>query len=160
LPGLQARSNTMCVDVPGGSSQEGLRLQLWHCHGSDSQGAPQRWQFIFYGTDPAGHPAYVIRNIGNNLCMTWGLVFNPNPPGNIFQEPCPVFDVHQATLWVILDGSLQTTRLEAAHVNSSTGQVTSWGFCLRANDSSDANGTPLSTTTACARDADEVWALG
>ncbi len=120
-PGLQARSNTLCLDVPGGSSQEALRLQLWRCHGSDSQGAPQRWQFIRWGTDPDGHPSQ--------------------------------------TVWVILDESLQTSRLEAASWIMATGAVVDLGHCLSAYDTSDANGTPLNLGD-CSRNVDQVWALG
>ena len=41
--------NTMCVDVPGGSTSPGALLQLYHCHGYASDGGPQRWQFINMG---------------------------------------------------------------------------------------------------------------
>src|SRR5262249_9111182 len=155
--GLQARNNTMCVDVPGGSSQEGLLLQLWHCHGSDSQGAPQRWQFIRWGTDPDGHPAYLVENTGNHLCISWELAFTRNPPGNIDQVSC-VSSNPSLTVWVILDESLQTSRLEVATWNMATGAVVDGGHCLEAYDSSDNNGTPLRLGD-CSRNADQVWAL-
>jgi len=158
-PGLQARSNTLCLDVPGGSSQEALRLQLWRCHGSDSQGAPQRWQFIRWGTDPDGHPAYFVQNTGNHLCLRWALFSNPNPPGNIIQAPCIVSGAPSQTVWVILDESLQTSRLEAASWIMATGAVVDLGHCLSAYDTSDANGTPLNLGD-CSRNVDQVWALG
>lgn len=157
--GLQARNNTMCVDSPSGSSKEGLELQLWHCHATDSGGAPQRWQFIRWGTDPDGHPAYLVENTGNHLCLNWELALSPHPPpGNITQTSC-FRGTTSLTVWVILDETLQTTRLEAAFWNMSTGTVTDFGHCLIAHDFSDNNGTPLNLGD-CTRDADKVWALG
>src|SRR5437763_10278057 len=44
-----ARANTMCVDVPGGSMSAGTGIQLFHCHGYGSDGGPQRWHFNFQG---------------------------------------------------------------------------------------------------------------
>jgi hypothetical protein len=41
-PYITGRSNILCLDVPGGSVQNNQPLQLFHCHGSDSAGAPQR----------------------------------------------------------------------------------------------------------------------
>ena len=35
-----------CLDVPSGSSSLGLRLQVFHCHGFASNGAPQLWKFV------------------------------------------------------------------------------------------------------------------
>jgi hypothetical protein len=32
-----------CLDDPGGATSGNTPLELWHCHGYDSQGTPQRW---------------------------------------------------------------------------------------------------------------------
>lgn len=34
-----------CLDDPGGSTAVNTPLELWHCHGYDSMGTPQRWGF-------------------------------------------------------------------------------------------------------------------
>ena len=66
---LNAQSNTMCVDAPGGTTARGAHLQLFHCHGYASDGAPQRWQFVPTGGSD-GNPIYQIRNVTSGLCIT------------------------------------------------------------------------------------------
>jgi Ricin-type beta-trefoil lectin domain len=34
-----------CLDDPGGANQTGDPLELWHCHGYDSRGSAQQWNF-------------------------------------------------------------------------------------------------------------------
>jgi len=51
--------NTMCVDDPSHSTTFNTRLQLFHCHGYASNGAPQRWFFNPTFTED-GTAAYVI----------------------------------------------------------------------------------------------------
>lgn len=51
--------NTMCVDDPGHSTIFNTQLQLFHCHGYASNGAPQRWFFNPTFTED-GTAAYII----------------------------------------------------------------------------------------------------
>ena len=50
LPFGHGKGNTMCVDVAGGTTAPGTQLQLYHCHGYASDGAPQRWHFLGGGS--------------------------------------------------------------------------------------------------------------
>jgi hypothetical protein len=73
-------SFNQCLDVPGGSINPAVRLQLFHCHGFDSNGAMQLWQFIHVGTD-----SYRIVNKKSGLCLTAGGEGNGSA---VFQDYC------------------------------------------------------------------------
>lgn len=40
-PGIVSRLNGLCIDIPGGQINDGVRPQMWQCNGS----AAQRWRF-------------------------------------------------------------------------------------------------------------------
>jgi len=151
FPGVLSRSNVMCLDDPGGSTQAGQFLQMWHCHGSGSDGAPQRWQFIPVATSPDGRTAYVIRNTGSHLCLAIGFPFGRNPPpSNVFQNPCPVIGASGAQVWLIGNPDSVAPaqfQLQVGFLNSGT--VGPVDDCLTANDLSDVNGTGLFWGSAC-----------
>jgi hypothetical protein len=78
---------SLCLDVPGGSSAPGTRLQAFHCHGYDNHGNPQRWLFI-----NVGNGAYQIQNNGNHLCATAMLQASSNPRyGFVTQQACGAY---------------------------------------------------------------------
>lgn len=56
----------VCLDVPGGTTQNRYPLQMYHCHGYASNGAPQRWEFIRNWDGSTYH----IINQSNLLCVT------------------------------------------------------------------------------------------
>jgi hypothetical protein len=58
-----------CLDVPSGKSDTGLVLQVFHCHGYDSNGAPQRWAFRRDGKDLAGNDKFEIMNLASRECL-------------------------------------------------------------------------------------------
>jgi hypothetical protein len=66
-----------CLDVPNGSNSIGLHLQLYHCHGYASDGAPQRWTFI-----PVGSNLYLIDSNASGRCM------QDLDPQDIEQDSC------------------------------------------------------------------------
>jgi hypothetical protein len=71
-----------CSDVPGGTGSVGARLQIFHCHGYDRQGGPQR----FY-IDDMENGFFMIRNRDTQKC--WNLLDNSgldNTP--IIQDNC------------------------------------------------------------------------
>jgi len=76
-PYLHAQGFSLCADDPSGSTSSGTPLQLYHCHGYASNGAPQRWVFI-QPEDNNGNPiydsngasVYEIYNIAGGLCLT------------------------------------------------------------------------------------------
>jgi hypothetical protein len=75
-PNLQAQGFSLCADDPSGSTSSGTPLQLYHCHGYASNGAPQRWVFIQPEDNNGnliydeGHPVYEIYNMAGGLCLT------------------------------------------------------------------------------------------
>jgi hypothetical protein len=75
-----------CLDVPYGSNSVGLHLELYHCHGYASDGAPQRWNFI-----PVGSNIYLIYNVASGRCL------QDFDPQDIVQDSC------QSNYWELVD---------------------------------------------------------
>lgn len=99
--------HAICLDVTNGSTSPGAVMQVFHCHGSDPNGAPQLWEFVkqFDGN-------YLIEQ-KDGLCLA--------PAGNALmmvamtQEPCRT-TVGQE--WMERDSALgnRATELEDASV--------------------------------------------
>lgn len=70
-----------CLDNTNGSNNVDNPVQVYHCHGYDNKGAPQRWQLFNRSDDPANNPYYEIRNVGTNQCL-YALNLG------VVQEPC------------------------------------------------------------------------
>jgi hypothetical protein len=75
-PYLTAQHITLCLDDPEGSRAANTLLQLYHCHGYASNGAPQRWTFLptfdSKTGDPltgSGHILYKVVNTVTGLCL-------------------------------------------------------------------------------------------
>jgi hypothetical protein len=71
-PYLNAQGITLCADDTNGSTAPHNPAQLYHCHGYDSKGAPQRWGFVPF--DPGtisedGHTVYHLYNYGAGECL-------------------------------------------------------------------------------------------
>lgn len=160
-PYIRARGNTMCLDVPAGSTQNYVALQLFHCHGSDSQGAVQRWQFVPEVTTSDGVTAYAIVNSGNNLCLSWVLAFR-DIPSSIVQLPCPPGSGSASTLWVIKQSPGNPDDFELGLVFASNGNLSpAFNGCLAALNTSDVNGTLFGLHTCAAfDDATQIFNLG
>jgi hypothetical protein len=102
--GLLGSNPPLCVDVIDGQMSANTSLQLYHCHGTDSGGGPQRWHFGAVGPNE-----YQIWNTNSGLCI--GFSNNVAAAGNrIAQQPCS-----RAPLWTQLDvvGSPGYEQLEA-----------------------------------------------
>ncbi len=56
-----------CLDDPSGSATPNTHVQLFHCHGYATNGGPQRWLFMLWGTLSPGNTAYRI--VSHNLCL-------------------------------------------------------------------------------------------
>jgi hypothetical protein len=65
LPGV---SSSECLDVPSGSTGV-VAIQMFHCHGYASNGAPQLWNVFYVGNDGAGRPMYEIFNKAGKGCI-------------------------------------------------------------------------------------------
>jgi hypothetical protein len=161
-PGLNTQSNTLCFDVPNGTGSIGTTIQLYHCHGYDSNGAPQRWRFIPFTTDADGEAAYLIENMGNHLCLSY-------TPGNgdfffVSQDSCLDSQSNLVHLWVIRSenpsGTDPNFMLDSVTWNASTG-VYDNGHCISASNASDANRTRLVLVECTSfQDPQEVFSLG
>jgi Ricin-type beta-trefoil lectin domain len=147
-PYLTAKANTLCVDAPGGTTAPGAHLQLFHCHGYGSDGAPQRWQFHFVGSD--GWPLYEIRNVHSGLCATLTST-------GITQDTCSSSFVY----WELRSENLWSAdpNVELGIWNSSVSGPGS--YCITAGNSSDSDHTPLVATQCDAPFANgrQVWNL-
>jgi Ricin-type beta-trefoil lectin domain len=150
----------MCLDVPGGSTQSYVPLQLFHCHGSDSQGAVQRWQFVPEVTASDGTTAYAIVNSSNNLCLTWVLAFK-GISSNIVQLPCQASG-SASTLWIVKQSTGNPDDFELGLVFAANGSISpAFNGCLAARDTSDANGTLFGLHTCAAfDDVTQLFRLG
>jgi hypothetical protein len=135
IPLDNARANTMCMDVPGGSMSAGTALQFFHCHGSGSDGGPQRWHFNFQGLVANGDRAYQIWNTNSGLCI--GFANNSAVAGTrLVQERCD-----QAPTWTehLSNANGVNPYIELIALNTN--------LCMAASNFSDANQTPLVATT-------------
>jgi Ricin-type beta-trefoil lectin domain-like len=126
--------NAVCSDDPGGSHSIGTLLQIFHCHGSGSDGAVQLWAFVPAGTTSDGDTLYQIENKASTLCMR--LASDSGVSGTrIMQDRClgnadEVWQLHSRNLF-LTDPGFQL-------INTAFG-----GECLAAANHSDLNGTPL-----------------
>ena len=151
------RGNTMCVDVPGGTSQVGASLQFYHCHGYASNGAPQRWHFITLnvtiiqnGVAVYNGPVYKIQNVGNGLCIGFtGFFASAN--ARLIQTTCD-----EGIEW----------RLNPQNDNGTNplfdlSPILSDSICMAAGDLSDNNQTPLMSRFCDGfQDAAQILELG
>jgi hypothetical protein len=120
-----------CLDVPGGTTAVNTPMELWHCHGYDSMGTPQRWSFL--KTSFFGPNAYIITT-QTNLCI--------GPP---FSQAGP-----SAGTRVVLDkctiGSFWTLLSRNAYSGDPVFQIElggSTGLCMALPDSSGGNAEPI-----------------
>lgn len=132
-PYINAQSNTMCVDAPGGTTARGAHLQLFHCHGYASDGAPQRWHFVPAGSGD-GWPVYEIKNVTSGLCIT-------ATSSGITQDTCgaSIF-----AFWSVRSENLWSTdpNFSLALVYSGLSDGTQ-STCLAAANGTDSNQTAL-----------------
>lgn len=144
-PPLFNTSAHKCLDVPSGSNTIGLHVQLYHCHGYDSSGSPQRWYFI-----PVAFNVYLIYNVASGRCLS------DIDPDNVLQETCQGIAAEEWQMtYTPFDSNLNLI------------QSSFWpGSCLSAANSSGNDGTQLivancdySTGYSPAL-ADQLFALG
>ncbi|HXS61492.1 MAG TPA: RICIN domain-containing protein [Streptosporangiaceae bacterium] len=135
-----------CLDVPSGSNSIGLHLQLYHCHGYASDGAPQRWNFV-----PVGSNLYLIYNSASGRCL------QDFDPQDIVQDSC------QAVDW--MEWQITATPYDP---NMFLLQSYYWpDWCLSAVNASGNDGTRLTDVSPCnfsatfsSSLAEQLFALG
>jgi Ricin-type beta-trefoil lectin domain-like len=138
--------NAMCVDVPGGSTAAGARLQLSRCHGYASTGAPQQWIF-------SGGRFHQMSNANSGLCIGFPGGGPPVTGARLVQERCD-----QVAAWQLVplsrDGADPLVQLE-------TGGSGGPALCMAAASLSDRNHTPLVTLPCDGfQDAAQILELG
>jgi hypothetical protein len=100
-PEINSNHITLCVDNKHSTALFD-NLQLWSCHGYDSSGSPQRWQFQFAGNYLGSSLSmYLISNASSGFCM--GLDPSRVNAGtiagsNLVQESC----VSNLTSWLLV----------------------------------------------------------
>jgi hypothetical protein len=128
LPFGNGKGNPLCVDVPGGTTAPGAQLQLYHCHGYASNGAPQRWQF------PGGRFSGVS-NPDSGLCIGFPGGGAPVNGARLVVESCD-----QAPAWQLVPQSRDATDPLFALETSGPGGP---ALCMTAGNLSDNNRTRL-----------------
>jgi len=122
------KGNTMCVDVPGGTTTPGAQLQLYHCHGYAPDGAPQRWQFL-------GGRFFGVWNPDSGLCIGFPGGGAPVSGARLVVESCD-----QAPAWRLVRQSRDSTDPLFVLETSGPGGP---ALCMTAGNLSDKNRTPL-----------------
>jgi Ricin-type beta-trefoil lectin domain-like len=79
-------STPKCLDVPGGTTAPGAGLQIYHCHGYASNGAPQLFELISKTVD--GATVYKIVNNASGECVAPGTT----DPSNAIDSRVKQFD--------------------------------------------------------------------
>ncbi len=157
-PEINANGNIMCADNKSSTAQFD-NLILWHCHGYASDGAPQRWQFVYQGQFLGGPiPMYRIANVGSGLCI--GL--DPNrvnagtiPGSNLVQESC----TSNLTEWRVVPASLSPDPNNQFMLEN-VFDVFRHDYTMEANTFLDQNGNRLIAEEADTQNSAQWFALG
>jgi hypothetical protein len=137
-----------CLDDPGGSTAVNTPLELWHCHGYDSMGTPQRW--YFHRIPYFGPNRYLITTQAT-LCLGVPSTSSPFIGTRVVLDQCTI-----GPIWTILSRNAYAGdpvfRLEL-------GENT--GLCMTLPDSSGGNAEPI-YLAACGYGSSllQYWMLG
>jgi hypothetical protein len=80
-------NQSKCLDVPTGSGANGLIIEVFHCHGYDSRGEPQRWIFLNRGLSNGNEIRWEIMNVASSKCLNLATT-NSAGVQSVIQEPC------------------------------------------------------------------------
>jgi hypothetical protein len=134
-----------CLDDPGGNSSPGTPLELWHCHGYDSQGTPQRWTFGLQGLINPGD-GYQVR-VGTNpvSCLSAAL-----------------YDQTRAVLARCFIGPLWDVRSRNAYPGDPVFQLEQFhtGNCLALPDLTGGNAEPVILQPCAFNKLQSYWMFG
>jgi hypothetical protein len=156
-PYIHPQGFSLCVDNPGGS-RDIQKIQLYHCHGYASNGAPQRWFFTAIGGYNKGtgtvFTTYRIRNQASILCIGFPETF---PTGvDLIQEPCSSPDIEWALEPVDPSSSNPDFMLETLEPRFSF--VGHW--CMAASNFTGNSPTRLVAEPCEPTDTRQLWNLG
>jgi Ricin-type beta-trefoil lectin domain len=139
-----------CLDDPGGSTAINTPLELWHCHGYDSQGAPQRWYFS-HASPIISPPDGFQVGVGNNPIRCLGHDgSNSQLAGNrVMLNQCfigPLWDVRSRNAYA----GDPVFQLELFHT----------GYCLALPDLSGGNAEPVMLEPCGPGNLKAYWMFG
>jgi hypothetical protein len=112
-----------CLDVPHGDPTPGLGLVVFHCHGSDAQGANQLWETIFDGT------GWLVMNRATGRCLSANL----GAGTQVVQDFCVASLPGQIWNFAINSGINTVVGVSNART----------GLCLATENSSGGDGTKV-----------------
>jgi hypothetical protein len=154
-PYLGTQGNFLCFDDPSGSTSDFTQVQLYHCHGYASNGAPQRWVFV-QPEDINGNP---IREDGNNVYELYNLAAGRclAVTGTTVGQPLVL------TSCVTSDKSIAMWELRPTNPASRDFQLALWlynDWCIAANPLNDNRPAGLGLAGCSPTDTRQLWNLG
>ena len=145
-----------CLDVPNGSSTDGLVLAVFHCHGYDSNGTPQRWTFFNRGVDAQRNTLWELRNEASQRCLNIANLTGANAT-QVVQLRC---NSESRGLWVVHPTTNVTPFFGLSNVQFPN-------LCLATGNSSGSDHTGVEVTVCNFNDSSDtaalvrqVWSLG
>lgn len=140
-------AHPVCLDDPNGTSAVGTPLQVFHCHGYGSDGAPQRWDFTAW---PYGGPSmYGISKAGR--CVWLDSPTGPFAGARVRLEKCPLLGVPWHLISLGTD-SVAYPDFELEYSDS--------GYCMTLPDWSGRNGEPVVLEPCAPGNTLQHWVLG
>jgi hypothetical protein len=140
-------AHPVCLDDPNGTSAVGTPLQVFHCHGYGSDGAPQRWDFnplAFYGQS-----VYNIFKAGR--CISVDSPTSPLGGARVRLETCGILGEPWHLISLGADSvAYPDFELEFSHS----------GYCMTLPDWSGRNGEPVVLEPCDPGNLLQHWILG
>jgi hypothetical protein len=132
-------SNVLCLDSPNSQL-----VQLWHCHGSDSAGILQRWQFTYQPQVSAAwnEPVYSVEDLYTQSCLRAVSLASGQP---VVEGLC-------SNSFVVATLALGTNPLLGLSALGTN-------LCLEPANFSDSNGTRLVWNTCNPNDIQQVFSF-
>lgn len=142
-------AHPVCLDDPNGTSALGTPLQVFHCHGYGSDGAPQRWDFAGFAFARPGESVYNIFKAGT--CVSVDSPTGPLAGARVRLEKCPLFGVPWHLISLGADSvAYPDFELEFSHS----------GYCMTLPDWSGRNGEPVVLEPCDPGNFLQHWLLG
>jgi hypothetical protein len=136
-----------CLDDPGGSNAVGDQLELWHCHGYDSRGSAQRWDFR---NSVFGPPPYSLLSEGDEHCLGPASRFNLHSGDRVQLVKCDLFDPRWTPLSRDAYPGDPAFELE----------LTGTAYCMTMPDWSGGNGEPVVLLPCVWGNGLQLWNIG
>jgi hypothetical protein len=134
-----------CLDDPGGSRSGNTPIELWHCHGYDSQGTPQRW---YFGLVQATRPGVALYQIGTPTGLCLGVT------SHNYGQRLSLQDCNLAQTWYLISRN--------AYSGDPVFQLAISGgsYCMSLPDLSGGNAEPVTLGLCGPGQLNSYWMLG